>query len=76
MRFTGRVVDGRIELENAESLPEGALVQVTISDPEGRYELTAEEEEELWQANLEAERGEVISAEEFLAQLRSDREQK
>lgn len=56
-------------------LPEGAAVEVTISEI-GPYELTEEEEEELWQADLSIERGEGIPGEVLLKKLRAHREMK
>lgn len=73
MRLTGRVVNGKIELEDEMPLPEGAPVEVTISEI-GPYELTEEEDEELWQAHLSIERGEGIPAEVLLQKLRGKRD--
>lgn len=70
MKLTGRVISGRIELDDDVPLPDGTPVEVTISEVEP-YELTAEEEEELWQADLSIERGEGISMEELLKKIRS-----
>lgn len=74
MKLTGRVINGRIEVDSEESLPEGAPVEVTIAGVDEPYELTEEEEEELWQANLEIERGEFVTAEELLSDLKSRRQ--
>lgn len=74
MRVTGRVVGGRIEIEGNVAPPEGAEVEVTISDAEEPYELTEEEEQELWEAHLSIERGEGIPAEVILKKLRGGRD--
>lgn len=70
MRFSGRVINGRIEIEDETALPEGASVEVMISDAEELYTLTEDEEHELWEADQEIERGEFVTAEQLLAEIR------
>ncbi|PYQ28412.1 MAG: hypothetical protein DMF56_16520 [Acidobacteria bacterium] len=65
--YPGRVVNGRVEVEDGE-LPEGAEVSVFLrSDDE--YIPTPEEEAELEAAMDEADRGEGIPYEEFRREM-------
>ena len=65
---TGKVVDGKVIVEGAY-FEEGASVTVLARDDEGGVTLTPEEEAELLLAITEADRGELVSAEEVLAKL-------
>jgi predicted transcriptional regulator len=65
---TGKVVGGKIVLEDA-AFEEGSSVTVLARDGEGDITLTPEEEAELLLAIAEADRGEMVSAEEVLAKL-------
>ena len=67
---TGKVVNGRIEVEDVE-LPEGMEVSVYYSGDEPGVQLTAEQMAELDEAIAEADRGEGIPAEHVLAELRT-----
>jgi len=68
MRITkGKVIDGRIVVEN-ESLREGSDVTVLVSD-ERTFTLTREEERALLEAVAEADRGELLKAEDVLRRL-------
>jgi hypothetical protein len=69
--FSGKVVNGRIELDGVE-LPEGTEVQVYLHE-EGEYTPTPEEEAELEASMDAADRGETVDADEFLQQLRAQR---
>lgn len=71
---TGKVVNGRIEVEDVE-LPEGTEVAVCYSGDEPEVHLTANELAELDAAIAEADRGEGIPAEEVLRELRAMTEQ-
>jgi hypothetical protein len=65
---TGKVVGGKIELEGG-AFEEGSSVTVLAQDePEG-VTLGPAEESELLLAIAEADRGEMVSAEEVLAKL-------
>ena len=68
---TGTVVNGKIEVPG-ENLAEGLVV--TILAPENRetFTLGPEAEASLLAAIEEADRGEVISGEELLRELRRD----
>ncbi len=68
---TGRVVNGRIEVPD-EELTEGMFV--TILAPEGHesFTLGPEAEAALLASIDEADRGEVVSGEELLKELRVD----
>ena len=68
--MTGKVVNGRIEVEDVE-LPEGLEVAVYYTGDEPEVQLTAEEMAELDAAIAEADRGEGIPAEQVLAELRA-----
>jgi hypothetical protein len=65
---TGRVVDGKVEVEGAP-LQEGSSVTVLAHDGEEGFTLTAEEEAELLLSIEEADRGETVSGEEVLEKL-------
>lgn len=69
---TGKVVDGRIEVEDVE-LPEGMQVAVCYSGDEPDVRLTVEELAELDAAIAQAARGEGIPAEDVLKELRAIR---
>jgi hypothetical protein len=70
---TGRVVDGKVVVDDDMPLPEGAIVGIVIRDHEERFELTLEEEERIARSVAEIERGEVVSGDDFLAKLRRTR---
>jgi hypothetical protein len=65
---TGKVVDGKVVLEGV-TLEDGTPVTVLVRAEEGGFSLTPEEETELLAAMAEAERGEMVPAEEVLARL-------
>lgn len=67
---TGKVVNGRIEVEGVE-LPEGESVTVYYTGGEPEIHLTAEQLAELDEAIHEADRGELIPAEDVLRELRA-----
>lgn len=67
---TGKVVDGKVVLDGV-TFEEGSSVTVLSRDDEDGVTLTADEESELLLAIAEADRGETVSAEEVLAQLKS-----
>ena len=71
MVIAGKVVNGRIEIDDVE-LPEGA--EVTVYIEEDLVELTPEEEAEINAALDEEERGEFITGEEMLRRLRERRD--
>jgi len=65
---TGKVVGGKVVLEGA-AFEEGTSVTVLARDEKGDITVTPEEEAELLLAIAEADRGEMVSAEEVLAKL-------
>jgi predicted transcriptional regulator len=65
---TGKVLGGKVVLEGV-TLEEGTSVTVLARDEEGSIDLTPEQEAELLLAIAEADRGELVSAEEVLARL-------
>lgn len=65
---TGTVVGGKVVLEGV-SLEEGTSVTVLARDDEGGFALTPEQEADLLLSIAEADRGELVSAEEVLARL-------
>jgi hypothetical protein len=68
MRITkGKVVNGSIIVEG-ETLDEGAVVTVLVSD-EHFFTLSAEEESLLLESIAEADRGELIDAEDVLKRI-------
>lgn len=66
---SGRVVNGRVVLES--ELPEGVEVTVLTRDSEETFEVDAELEAVLLESIAQGERGERISAEQLLRELRS-----
>jgi hypothetical protein len=72
MRVTsGKVVAGQIVLEG-EPLPDGAVVTVLARDSDESFELDAAAEADLLLSLAEADRGELIPAEEVLRMLRDE----
>ena len=68
MRITkGKVIDGQIVVEG-ESLTEGSVVTVLVSD-ERTFTLSQEEETALLEAIAEADRGDLLDAEDVLKRL-------
>ena len=65
---TGKVIGGKVVLEGA-TFAEGTSVTVLARDGEGGVTLSPEEEAELLLSLAEADRGEMVSAEEVLAKL-------
>lgn len=63
-----RIAAGKVVLEGV-TLEEGSSVTVLARDEEGRVTLSPDEEAELLLSIAEADRGELVSAEEVLAQL-------
>ena len=70
--LSGKVVNGHVDFGDVE-LPEGATVQAFVLDEE-EDEMSAEQLAELEAALEEEDRGDVISAEEMLRQMRELRE--
>ncbi len=69
MRITsGRVIDGRVVYEG--ELPEGAAVTLLAEDEE-TFEVSAELKAVLLESIAQCERGETISAEDLLREMRS-----
>jgi hypothetical protein len=66
---TGTVVGGNIVVEGCP-LVEGSVVTVLSREPEEPFILSPEDEDELLSAVAEIERGEFVSADEFLESLR------
>ena len=66
---TGRVRRGKIEIDDT-ALPEGTKVTVLASEGEETFELGPRDEAALLAAIAEAERGESVSAEEVLQEIR------
>jgi len=68
--MTARVVDGRIDVGDAE-LEEGAAVAVLISETSD-FHLTESEQEELEMALAEIRRGQYTDGRALLRELRAD----
>jgi hypothetical protein len=66
---TGRVVEGKVVLEG-EPLTEGAVVTVVVRDDDETFDVSPEEERALLDAIAQADRGQVVSWEVLLQQLR------
>jgi hypothetical protein len=72
MRITsGKVVGGPIVIDG-EPLPDGMAVMI-VSREIDRFELDAAAEAELLESIAEADRGELVAAEDVLRQLRASR---
>ena len=70
MRVTsGKVVSGQIVMEG-EPLPDGAIVTVLARDVDETFELDHASEAELLLSLAEADRGELIPAEDVLRTFR------
>ena len=70
MRVTsGRVVSGHIVIEG-EPLPDGSIVTVLAREADESFELDAAAEAELLLSMAEADRGELIPAEDVLRSFR------
>ena len=70
MRVTsGKVVSGQIVVEG-EPLPDGSLVTVLARDVDESFELDAAAEADLLLSLAEADRGELIPAEDVLRTFR------
>jgi hypothetical protein len=66
---SGKVIDGRVVVD--AELPEGAEVMLLALDGEETFEVDAELEAVLLESIAQGERGETISADELLRELRS-----
>ena len=69
---SGRVVAGKIVVEG-EPLPEGAVVTILAREGDETFELDSSAEAELLESLAETERGETVSADEVLRDLRNSR---
>ena len=69
---SGRVVAGKVVVEG-EPLPDGAIVTILARDGDETFELDAALEAELLESLAEADRGETVSADEVLRELRNPR---
>jgi hypothetical protein len=66
---SGKVVDGRVELDS--ELPEGASVTVLAREGDETFETDAETETMLLQSIAQCERGETTPMIDLLSELRS-----
>jgi len=66
----GKVVSGQV-IVDGDALPEGALVTVLAPEADETFELDATAEAELLESIAQADRGELIPAEDVLRRLRS-----
>jgi len=70
----GQFLNGHIEVEG-QPYPDGTVVEFIVRDDNGDLlELTPEQEAELQESIDQIERGECITAEEMLTELRTSRE--
>ena len=67
--FTARVQGGTIVLDEGIELTEGTRVTVIAGETDAPFELSAADEAELAESIAEADRGDVISADELLRRL-------
>lgn len=66
----GKVVSGQV-IVDGESLPEGALVTVLAREADETFEVDAATEAKLLESIAQADRGELIPAEDVLRKLRN-----
>jgi hypothetical protein len=66
---SGRVIDGRVELDGAD-LPEGAAVTVLLSEGDETFEADPETERMLLDSIAQCERGQTVPLEKVLENLR------
>ena len=66
---SGRVIDGRVELRDAE-LPEGADVTVLLPEGDETFEADEETERMLLESLAQCDRGETVPFEAVLEELR------
>lgn len=66
---TGRVVNGKI-VPLGGQFPEGAVVTIVAFEGSGTFELTPEAEAALERSLEEADRGDVVPADQVLSELR------
>jgi hypothetical protein len=66
---SGRVIDGQIVYDGG--FPEGAEVTLLADDQEESFEVSAELKAVLLEAMAECDRGETITGDELLEELRS-----
>jgi hypothetical protein len=66
---SGKVVDGRVELD--AELPEGASVTVLALEGDEAFEADAETEKMLLEAMAECRRGQTTPLRDLLAEMRS-----
>ena len=67
--LTAKVIDGQLDLPEG-TLEEGVTVTLLVPEHDEGFELTEEQQEELAQALVEADRGEGVDGWQFLAELR------
>jgi hypothetical protein len=67
---SGRVVSGKIVVDG-EPLPDGAVVTVLARDADETFELDAAAEAELLESIAEADRGDMVPADEVPRALRN-----
>ena len=67
--FSARVRGGAIVPDEGVELPEGSRVTVIAGEADAPFELSPEDEVALAQSIAEADRGDVIPAEEVLRRL-------
>jgi hypothetical protein len=66
---SGRIIDGRVELTGTE-LPEGAAVTVLLTEGDETFEADEQTERMLLESIAQCERGETVSLESVLEDLR------
>jgi hypothetical protein len=66
---SGRIVDGRVEIEDAD-LPEGAAVTVLFSEADETFEADEETERMLLESIAQCERGQTVPLSHVLDELR------
>ena len=66
---SGRVIDGRVQLEDA-NLPEGAAVTVLFREDDETFEADEETERMLLESIAQCERGQTVPLERVLEGLR------
>jgi hypothetical protein len=69
---TGRVIDGHVQIDDAE-WPEGASVTLLLSEGEETFEADPETERMLLESIAQCDRGQTVTLERLLDDLRNRR---
>jgi len=66
---TGKVINGKVVLDEGEELKDGSVVAIVSREPDEAFALTPELEAHLLEAIEEVNRGEVVGIDELYKEL-------